>query len=79
MDAQDYDLYLQIYPQESQKTLPVGMKFKAIDDRGNEIGAVETVVGDISGEIVLEHGKPGERFSIEIEFEGIKKIELFEI
>jgi hypothetical protein len=55
------------------------MKFSAIDDLGNEIGAVETNAGDISGEIVLENGKPGEEFSIEIEFEGVKISESFKI
>jgi Protein of unknown function (DUF1822) len=79
MDTENYDLYLQVYPEESQKNLPVGMKFSAIDDLGNEIGSVETNAGDISGEIVLENGKPGEEFSIEIEFEGVKISESFKI
>lgn len=79
MDTDNYNLYLQIYPEASQKTLPVGMKFSAIDDLGNGIGSVETTVGDISGEIVLEHGKSGEEFSIEIEFEGVKISESFKI
>ena len=79
INAENYNLYLQVYPEESQKNLPVGMKFSAIDDLGNEIGALETTVGDISGEIVLENGKPGEEFSIEIEFEGVKISESFKI
>jgi hypothetical protein len=64
IDTDNYNLYLQVYPEESQKNLPVGMKFSAIDDLGNEIGAVETNAGDISGEIVLENGKPGEEFRL---------------
>jgi Protein of unknown function (DUF1822) len=79
IDTDNYNLSLQVYPEESQKALPVGMKFSAIDDLGNGIGSVETTVGDISGEIVLEHGKPGEEFSIEIEFEGVKISESFKI
>lgn len=79
IDTEDYNLYLQVYPEESQKNLPVDMKFSAIDDLGNEIGSVETNAGDISGEIVLENGKPGEEFSIEIEFEGVKISDSFKI
>ncbi len=79
VSAIDFDLYLQIYPELPQTVLPIGLKFSAIDDRGNEIGSVRTKEGDISGEIVLESGKAGEKFSISIEFDGVKKTESFEI
>jgi Protein of unknown function (DUF1822) len=79
IDNLNSNLYLQIYPEYPNPTLPIGLKFSAIGDDGVEIGSVQTKEGDISGEIVLEGGKSGEKFSISIEFDGITKIESFEI
>lgn len=79
VSASDFDLYLQIYPELPQTVLPIGLKFSAIDDRGDEIGSVRTKEGDISGEIVLEGGKAGDKFRISIEFDGVEKTESFEI
>ena len=79
IDNINFDLYLQIHPEIPGTKLPSGLKFSALDDLGAEIGSVEITTGDLAGEIVLEHGKKGEGFSIEIEFEGFKKTESFKI
>ena len=79
IDNINFDLYLQIHPEILGVKLPMGMKFSALDDLGAEIGSVQTMTGDLAGEIVLEHGKKGEGFSIEIEFEGFKQTESFRI
>jgi Protein of unknown function (DUF1822) len=79
IDAINFDLYLQVHPEIPGTQLPSGLKFSAIDDLGAEIGSVHTMTGDLAGEIVLEHGKKGEGFSIEIEFEGFKTSESFKI
>jgi hypothetical protein len=79
IDNINSNLYLQIYPEYPHPELPIGIKFSAIDNNGVEIGCIQTKSGDISGEIVLEEGREGERFSIQIELNGIKKIESFEI
>jgi hypothetical protein len=79
MDEVNSDIHLQISPEYHTPTLPIGMKFSAIDDRGVAISSIETKAGDIYGEIVLDNGKDGERFSVEIEFNGVKKITEFEI
>jgi hypothetical protein len=79
IDDLNSNLYLQIYPEYPNLELPIDIKFSAIDDRGDEIGFVQTKGGDISGEIVLEGGKAGEKFSISIELDGVKKTESFEI
>jgi hypothetical protein len=79
IDPENFDLYLQVLPEDRHHSLPQGLKFSAIDDRGNEIGSIQISDGDIAGEIVLEHGAKGEVFSIELEFVGVKKVESFEI
>ena len=79
IDNVNFDLYLQVHPEIPENKLPMGMKFSALDDLGAEIGSVQTMTGDLAGEIVLEHGKKGEAFSIEIEFEGFKNSESFKI
>jgi Protein of unknown function (DUF1822) len=79
IDNLNSNIYLQIYPEYPNLELPIGIKFSAIDNNNVEIGCVHTISGDISGEIVLEGGREGERFSIEIEFDGIKQTESFEI
>jgi hypothetical protein len=79
IDNLNSNIYLQIYPEHPNLKLPIGIKFSAIGDDGVEIGSIQTKEGDISGEIVLEGGREGERFSIQIELNGIKKIESFEI
>ncbi len=79
IDVTNFDLYLQVHPEIPGTKLPSGLKFSAIDDLGAEIGSVQTMTGDLAGEIVLEHGKKGEGFSIEIEFEGFKNSESFKI
>jgi Protein of unknown function (DUF1822) len=79
IDNVNFDLYLQVHPEIPHNKLPMGLKFSALDDLGAEIGSVQTMTGDLLGEIVLEHGKKGEIFSIEIEFEGFKNSESFKI
>jgi Protein of unknown function (DUF1822) len=79
IDNLNSNIYLQIYPEHPNLELPIGVKFSAIGDDGVEIGSIQTKEGDISGEIVLEGGREGERFSIQIELNGPKKIESFEI
>jgi hypothetical protein len=79
IDPENFDLYLQVLSEDRHDSLPVGLKFSAIDDRGTEIGSIQISEGDIAGEIVLEHGVKGEVFSIELEFAGVKKVESFEI
>lgn len=79
MDAVNSDVHLQISPEYHTPTLPIGMKFSAIDERGVAISSIETKAGDVYGEIVLDNGKEGEKFSVEIEFNGVKKIAVFEI
>jgi hypothetical protein len=79
IDNVNFDLYLQVHPEIPETKLPMGLKFSALDDLGAEIGSVQTMTGDLAGEIVLEHGKKGEVFSIEIEFEGFKNSESFKI
>jgi hypothetical protein len=79
MDEVNSDIHLQISPEYHTPTLPIGMKFSAIDDRGVAISSIETKAGDIYGEIVLDNGKEGEKFSVEIEFNGVKKIATFKI
>jgi hypothetical protein len=79
MDEVNSDIHLQISPEYHTPTLPIGMKFSAIDENGEAISSIETKAGDIYGEIVLDNGKDGERFSVEIEFNGVKKIAEFEI
>jgi hypothetical protein len=79
IDPDNFDLYLQVHPEIRDTPLPSGMKFSAIDDLDVEIGSVQTMSNDIAGEIVLEHGKKGEGFKIQIEFEGVKRIESFKI
>jgi Protein of unknown function (DUF1822) len=79
IDNLNSNIYLQIYPEHPNLELPIGVKFSAIGDDGVEIGCIQTKPGDISGEIVLEGGREGERFSIQIELNGLKKIESFEI
>jgi Protein of unknown function (DUF1822) len=79
VDAVNSDVHLQISPEYHTPTLPIGMKFSAIDDRGAKISSIETKAGDIYGEIILDNGKEGEKFSIEIELNGFKKIAEFKI
>jgi Protein of unknown function (DUF1822) len=75
VDDVNFNLYLQIYPESPELTLPIDLKFSAISD-GIEIGSVCTKVDELSREIVLENGKQGESFNIEIEFNGIKQTQL---
>jgi Protein of unknown function (DUF1822) len=75
VDDVNFNLYLQIYPESPELTLPIDLKFSAISD-GIEIGSVCTKVDEVSREIVLENGKQGESFNIEIEFNGIKQTQL---
>jgi hypothetical protein len=79
MDEVNSDIHLQISPEYHTPTLPIGMKFSAIDENGEAISSTETKAGDIYREIVLDNGKEGEKFSVEIEFNGIKKIAEFKI
>jgi Protein of unknown function (DUF1822) len=72
-------IYLQLYPASPDLYLPVGLKFNVFHDDGTVLGFFETSEGDFSGEVVLDDGKDGDRFSIEIEFDGVRKIESYEI
>jgi Protein of unknown function (DUF1822) len=75
VDDVNFNLYLQIYPESPELTLPIDLKFSAVSD-GIEIGSIYTKADDVSGEIVLENGKKGESFNIEVEFNGIKQTQL---
>jgi hypothetical protein len=79
MDEVNSDITLQLSPKLPATTLPIDLEFIVRDDRGEEISSFESKAGDISGEIVLNNGKEGEKFSIEIEFDQVKKIGLFEV
>jgi hypothetical protein len=75
VDDVNFNLYLQIYPESPELTLPIDLKFSAVSD-GIEIDFIYTKADILSGEIVLENGKKGESFNIEVEFNGIKQTQL---
>jgi Protein of unknown function (DUF1822) len=75
VDDVNFNLYLQIYPESPELTLPIDLKFSAVSD-GIEIDSIYTKADNVSGEIVLENGKKGESFNLEVEFNGIKQIQL---
>jgi hypothetical protein len=79
VDANNFDLYLQIRPESPATMLPIDLKFSALDEQGTNIGFIHTKMDDVSGEIVLERGQKGDRFSLELEFEHIKEIINFEV
>jgi Protein of unknown function (DUF1822) len=79
IDDINSDIYLQLYPASPDLYLPVGLKFNVFHDDGTVLGSFETSEDDFSGEVVLDDGKDGDRFSIEIEFDGVKKIESYEM
>jgi Protein of unknown function (DUF1822) len=79
IDDVNSDIYLQLYPASPDRYLPVGLKFNVLHDDGTVLGFFETIAEDFSGEVVLDGAKDGDRFSIEIELDGIKKIESYEI
>jgi hypothetical protein len=80
VDELNSDIHLQIYPDPPEQTLPAGIIFSAIDHLGQEIcEPLQIEAGKTSGEIVLKDGQEGERFSVEIELDGVKEVELFEI
>ena len=79
MDEVNSDITLQLAPKLPATTLPIDLEFIVRDDRGEEIGSFESKAGDIYGEIVLNDGKEGEEFSIEIEFDQVKKIGPFKV
>ncbi|WP_310484124.1 DUF1822 family protein [Chamaesiphon sp. VAR_48_metabat_403] len=79
IDDVNSDIYLQLHPASPDRYLPVGLKFSVFQVDGTLLGSFETISEDFSGEVVLDGAKDGDRFSIEIEFDGISKIELYEI
>lgn len=79
IDEVNSDITLQLSPQFPTSTLPIDLKFIVRDDRGEEISSFESKAGDFYGEIVLDNGKEGEQFSIEIEFDQVKKLGPFEV
>jgi hypothetical protein len=79
MDDVNSDITLQLSPKFPASTLPIDLKFIVRDDRGEEISSFESKAGDCYGEIVLDNGKEGEQFSLEIEFDRVKKIGTFEV
>jgi hypothetical protein len=79
LDVDNFNLYLQIYPESPATMLPIDLKFSALDEQGTTIGFIHTQINDVSGEIVLEHSEKGDRFSLEIEFENIKETMNFEV
>jgi hypothetical protein len=79
MDEVNSDITLQLSPKLPATTLPIDLKFIVLGDRDEEISSFESKAGDIYGEIVLDNGKEGEKFSIEIEFDQVKKIGPFEV
>jgi Protein of unknown function (DUF1822) len=79
MDEVNSDITLQLSPKLPAATLPIDLKFIVRDDRGEEISSFESKAGDCYGEIVLDNGKEGEQFSLEIEFDRVEKIGTFEV
>jgi hypothetical protein len=80
VDELNSDIHLQIYSDPPEQTLPAGIIFSAIDHLGQEIcEPLQIEAGKTSGEIVLKDGQEGERFSVAIELDGVKEVELFEI
>jgi hypothetical protein len=79
IDEVNSDITLQLSPQFPTSTLPIDLKFIVCDDLGEEISSFESKAGDFYGEIVLDNGKEGEQFSIEIEFDQVKKLGPFEV
>jgi hypothetical protein len=79
VDEVNSDITLQLDPKFPASTLPIDLKFIVLDDRGEEISSFESKAGDLYGEIVLDNGKEGEKFSIEIEFDRVEKIGTFEV
>lgn len=79
MDDVNSDITLQLSPKFPAPRLPIDLKFIVRDDRGEEISSFESKAGDCYGEIVLDNGKEGEQFSLEIEFDRVEKIGTFEV
>lgn len=79
IDEINSDITLQLSPRFPTPTLPIDLKFIVRGERGEEISSFESKAGDFYGEIVLDNGKEGERFSIEIEFDQVKEIGTFEV
>jgi hypothetical protein len=79
IDDVNSDIYLRLHPASPDRYLPVGLKFSVFQEDGTILGSFETIAEDFSGEVVLDAAKDGDIFSIEIEFEGVKKIESYEV
>ncbi len=79
IDDVNSDITLGIAPKLPDSTLPIDLKFIVLDEHDKEIESFELKAGDLSGEIVLDNGKKGEQFSLEIEFDRVQKIGTFEV